>query len=202
MRISPMMGWCGIPPSSDSCHEHDPGNCSCVSWPHHAFVVGRYLFWDKIGAARVWAPERTLHLLPSGGRGVLVFEAGLSGRNGHLCPSRTRAHAGSPWCNRHGSRQAIRGRGRGQDWDGDSGVGSASVHSHDIAPTRRGSLAGGSRLATTPPPQRAPWPIDQRRTCRLVRYPPIHKEYKESPGRAGTPVSVNKGETLERPESL
>jgi hypothetical protein len=116
MRISPMMGWCGIPPSSGSCHEHDPGNCACVSWPHHAFVVGRYLFWDKIGAARVWAPERTLHLLPSGGRGVLVFEAGLSGRNGHLCPSRTRAHAGSPWCNRHGSRQAIRGRGRGQDW--------------------------------------------------------------------------------------
>jgi Transposase DDE domain group 1 len=45
MRISPMMGWCGIPPSSGSCHEHDPGNCSCVSWPHHAFVVGRYLFW-------------------------------------------------------------------------------------------------------------------------------------------------------------
>jgi hypothetical protein len=44
-----------------------------------------------------------------------------------------------------------------------------------IAPTRRGSLAGGSRLATTPSPQRAPWPTDQRRTCRLVRYPPIHK---------------------------
>jgi TPR repeat protein len=50
------------------------------------------------------------------------------------CRSRTRAHAGSPWCNGNGSRQAIRGRGGGQDWDGDSGVGSASVHSHDYRP--------------------------------------------------------------------
>ena len=50
------------------------------------------------------------------------------------CRSRTRAHAGSPWRNGNGSRQAIRGRGGGQDWDGDSGVGSASVHSHDYRP--------------------------------------------------------------------
>src|SRR6516162_9143253 len=50
------------------------------------------------------------------------------------CRSRTRAHAGSPWRNGNGSRQAIRGRGGGQDWDGDSGVGSASVYSHDYRP--------------------------------------------------------------------
>jgi len=28
-------------------------------------------------------------------------------------------------------------------------------------------------------------PIDQRMACRLVRWPPIHREQKESPGRAG-----------------
>jgi hypothetical protein len=30
----------------------------------------------------------------------------------------------------------------------------------------------------------------------------VHKEYKESPGRAGASGSPNKGETLERPEPL
>jgi hypothetical protein len=38
------------------------------------------------------------------------------------CRSRTRAHAGSPCCNRDGSRQAIRGRGGGQDWGRGSGM--------------------------------------------------------------------------------
>jgi len=66
-----------------------------------------------------------------------------------------------------------------------------------IAPTRRGSLAGGSRLATTPPPQRPPWPIDQRRTCRLGSMLAEAHRQKKAPGVPGHPVVSNKGETLE-----
>jgi len=66
-----------------------------------------------------------------------------------------------------------------------------------IAPTRRGSLAGGSRLATTPPPQRAPWPTDQRRTCRLGSMLAEAHRQKKAPVVPGRPVVSNKGETLE-----
>jgi len=29
------------------------------------------------------------------------------------------------------------------------------------------------------------WPTDQRRTCRLVRCPPMHREWKKAPGVPG-----------------
>jgi hypothetical protein len=50
-----------------------------------------------------------------------------------------------------------------------------------IAPTRRGSLAGGSRLAIGAGRKGRHDLTDQRRTCRLVRYPPDTPRVKKAP---------------------
>jgi hypothetical protein len=87
----------------------------------------------------------------------------------------------SPWCNRNGSRQAIRGPGGGQDWDGDSGVGSASVHSHDERPDPPTEDSGPGLAAT---PQVAGGRHDRLTNARLAAWFGTHR-CERKPGRAG-----------------
>src|SRR5262244_4071948 len=151
--------------------------------------------------------------LPAGVRDPHAHNASLSTVGNHALALRG-CESGLDQFDHHVDREPVRTQDRlgvtvtapGKQFEGAAAVriGTAIVASGRhrctvtiIAPTRRGSLAGGSRLATTPPPQRAPWPTDQRRTCRLGSMLAEAHRQKKAPGVPGHPVVSNKGETLE-----
>jgi hypothetical protein len=141
--------------------------------------------------------------LPAGVRDPHAHKIGLSSIVGDHALTLRGCEAGLDQFDHHVHREPVRTQDRlavtvmacGKQFEGAAAVrigtaivasGRHRLHGHDYRhDPPRGSLAGGSRLATTPPPQRAPWPTDQRRTRRLVRYRPIHIKNERKPRSVG-----------------